>query len=94
MSEPADQAATSLPLHEHCSRAFSAKDTVSDTGSCPWSSSRPVLSSPGLGPFPRFAELASIGLWPKRAFTIGALVAAPLGHAPSAIVHSGHRARI
>lgn len=42
----------------------------------------------------RFAELASIGLWPIRAFTIGALVAVPLGHALSTTVLSDHRARI
>ena len=73
-SEPADHVATSLPDHEHCSRAF--------------------LSTPGLGLFPRFAELASIGLRPFRAFTIGALVAVPLGHALSTTVLSTHWARI
>jgi hypothetical protein len=52
------------------------------------------LCTPGLGLFPRFAELASIGLRPFRAFTIGALVAVPLGQALPTIVVSSHWARI
>ena len=95
MSEPADHAATSLPDHELRSRAFLPLRTRSATRArVLGQGSQPVLSTPGLGLFPRLAELASIGLRPRRAFTIGALVAVPLGHALSTTVLSSHWARI
>jgi hypothetical protein len=42
----------------------------------------------------RFAEQATFGFRPFRAFTIGALIHVPLGHALSAIVLADPRARI
>ena len=53
-----------------------------------------VLCFLGIGLSTRFAELATFGLRPFWAFTIGALVTAPLGHGPATIAPTSRQARI
>jgi uncharacterized membrane protein YadS len=53
-----------------------------------------VLCFLGIGLSTRFAELATFGLRPFWAFTIGVLVNVPLGYALSTIVFSSYWARI
>ena len=53
-----------------------------------------VLCFLGIGLSTRFAELATFGLRPFWAFTIGVLVNVPLGYVLSTIVFSDYWARI
>ena len=53
-----------------------------------------VLCFLGIGLSTRFAELATFGLRPFWAFTVGVLVNVPLGYVLSTIVFSDYWARI